>query len=207
MVILLVVSLFIGVILFDMWRAHRQAPEPEMAIRADRFPLPGQGIFLTENHLTGVLTGNGMIWMEPDSFARVAAGPDARIKVGVAAETVQAGDPLFTFQAGGRRGAIGAPFNGTIVGKTEDGVLFKSDDLAADIRKMRVGECAAAWWDGERRRLGRFLAAIHGDELSLADGGDLIDGYLTHLPAEAFERHLDLFFRPVGARRAGNGRD
>lgn len=193
MVALLIASLFLAVLLVDLYRERHRPAVAEMAIRKDRFPLPGQGVFVTGNHLTAVLTGNGMIWLEPDSFARVAAGPRGIVKASSAGPAVHAGDPLFAVKAGDYEGSIAAPFNGEVVKASDDGILYRPNDLAAAVRSMRIGETAKEWWDEERHRLGRFLAEIHGEQFSLADGGDLVEGYAAHLPAVEFRRFSRIF--------------
>lgn len=205
MFILVLASLFAAVVVYDLYRERHAVAEPELAIRPDRFPLPGQGVFLTHNHLTAVLTGSGMVWLEPDSFAREAAGPEGRIVSVSRSESVRAGDPLFSIEAGENRGLVTAPFSGRIVKQTVDGVLYRPDDLASAVRSMNVGEMAARWWSEERHRLGRFLARIHGEELSLADGGDLVPGYLAHIPVDAF-REYETLFLAMGAAKRSSGR-
>lgn len=193
MVALLIASLFLAVLLVDLYRERHRPAVAEMAIRKDRFPLPGQGVFVTGNHLTAVLTGNGMVWLEPDSFVRVAAGPRGIRQAPYAGPFVQTGDPLFTVKTGDYEGSIAAPFSGEVVKSSEDGILYRPSDLASAVRSMRIGETAREWWDEERHKLGRFLAEVDGEQLSLADGGDLVDGFAGHLPALEFRRFSRIF--------------
>ncbi len=206
MFVLILASVLVVVVLVDLWSERRAVPAPELAIRPDRFTLPGKGIFLTENHLTAVLSGGGLMWMEPDSFLKEAAGSEGRIDTVSPLNHVRAGEPLFALTAAGQSASVAAPFSGQVVRSTVDGVLFRPDDLAQAVRRMQVGETASTWWQGERHRLGQFLASIHGEALSLADGGDLVAGYLTHLPPDAFRTYENLFLTPAASRRAANGR-
>ncbi|MEK8023060.1 MAG: hypothetical protein AAB229_04550 [Candidatus Hydrogenedentota bacterium] len=197
MVAILVILTFLGFIVLDI-AIHRRKVEQHagIPIRADRFPAPTQGTFVTSNHLTGLLALNGLIVLRPDSFLATAAGPDASFAPVESGTRLRAGKPLYTLRTQRHTLRIGAPCDGSVVSTNGDAVIFEADDLSGALRRMQIGGMMRKWWDAERERLGIFLAGTRDHVGAMADGGNLQSGFLDALTDAEAAEYSRLFLDP-----------
>jgi hypothetical protein len=207
MVAILVLLTFIGFIALDMF-LHRHSLEgagrPAWAaglravpIRANRFPAPAPGTFVTANHLTAILADNGILVLRPDAMMSEAAGPGGAFSPASGETRVIAGERLYEMRTHHHALPVASPWSGRVVTSNGDSILFAPDDLADAIRRMRIGETLKTWWEEERERLGLFLAGTSDLEGAMADGGELRAGFVDALSAEEAERFRCLFLDAI----------
>lgn len=197
MVALAVALTFLVLILADLALHRTEDAAPAVRVRLDRFGPPPRGAFVSPNHLLAEVSAEGLVTLRPDPFLREAVGPDAAFRP-AETEEIGRGEALLRVRIGGEEIGVGAPFSGRIILTRDDAVVVAPRRLGAALRGMRIGDEVSAWWNEERGRLERFLGASPALAVAMPDGGDLVPGFLAHLPPGEAERFRKAFLDPPG---------
>ncbi len=193
MVAISVVSFIVGLLLLDLLvqyaesrfalRADGGTEMWNLVATSDSDPTAElefpQGLFLDRSHAWARLEPDGTWRVGVDGAVAKALGKVDQVVVAEAGQKVREGDPLATVRQGLHSYTVHAPVTGEVVGANADltaGHVTQSPyghgwlcsirpvALAADTRRMVVGEDAARWHRSEAGRIVKFFASASGTE-------------------------------------------
>lgn len=190
MVALLVMTLFMGFIFFELVTPHGVRARSTAIVHAGiaRFPVPEAGSFLTKNHLLAFIRESGVVRLGPDQLLDDAMGVEAKWIPSVKGDFMSRGDALFHVICGSHVIDVAAPFDGEIVEAGDRYAILKPISLTKAVDGMRVGEAVRSFWERELVRIEEFIAGASPLAHVMADGGELVPGWLAHLNRADVER-------------------
>lgn len=223
MVPVLVIATFVAFILAAVlyqwaYRGQRAstgaaaAPGPRVPEAAGSPPLP-EGIFIDSGHTWLGLEPAGAVRLGMDGFAGRALGRIDGIDLPRTGTRILRGDPLFTIRQGGRTAAFSSPMDGEVASVNQDLArepgtagadpygrgwicCLKPENLAKNLRQLRVADEAMEWIAGEVRRFQEFIAGrplAAAAARALPDGGQPLPGVLETMDEETWNRFLREF--------------
>ncbi len=175
------------------------------------FRLPG-GVFVHGGHTWAYLQASGEARVGIDEFARGVIGRIDRIEVPAPGAALRQGEPAFTVVQGKKRIELVAPLDGVVAAVNSDPGALRGDtyqagwllavtpdNLAHNLKKLRIAADAAAWIEKETRRFAEFLALYSAKPLevgvTMQDGGQAATGALEKVDGELLQIMLRKFFR------------
>jgi glycine cleavage system H protein len=158
------------------------SPEAAAAPPVDEseYVVPG-GVFVSEGHVWLRIEPSGQVRLGIDDFARKAFAAIEKIELPRRGDQLQRGAVLCAVARGGQRAQLRSPVTGAVVdvnGRAErrpdvvtdslyEGgwlVAVEPEDLAADLKQLRIGRPVAAWYQDEIERLRREHGTAHAIE-------------------------------------------
>ena len=202
MVAIFVVATIIGFLIIDYFvqRAEKKrvalAPAPSTSTKP-RFVIP-KGYFFGKGHTWVEVLSNGMARIGVDDFVQRIVGKVDKVTVVPVGSAVRTGDKVFEIKQGTKVMAFHAPISGKLAAFNEDLsslpnlinkdtynggwiAVIQPSDLAADIKKLPIGNDAAQWLREEIKKFRNFISAelsasTAGAPGKLAMGTTLLDG-------------------------------
>ncbi len=177
------------------------------------FNVPA-GVFVSPSHSWVSLALNGMVRVGIDDFTQKTIGRIDSVELPGTGKVVAKGAPLFSIQQGNRSLAVPSPLSGRI--STVNARLLDNPEiiklkpyelgwvcrieptsLADDLKDMKVGEAALAWYREEVDRYAQMVAKLSRDKREAgteADAGkdaesDALDGATWSAFCQAFIQH------------------
>jgi len=234
MVAILVVMVFTAFIFADIlvqWaeaRRLRAQPVPcalpasrPVPLALERIAVP-PGLFLGTGHTWLGLEPSGMARIGMDEFASRILGHIDTVELPGTGKAVRHGEGLFTIRQGDRTAVFTAPVDG-VVTSVNEGLrkateplgaepytlgwicTLKPANLAANLRRLLVGEDSRAWIADEIERFMAMLAMRPVSSPALGalspDGGDLVKGVLEKADKETWDIFVGEFIGPAPSSR------
>jgi CheY-like chemotaxis protein len=154
-------------------RVHVTGPTESGPTPAGEFSIPG-GVLVSDGHCWASLGDDGTAKIGLDDFARKLIGTIDAVKPPEVGARVKAGQPLFTITQGARQAEFLAPLSGTVrkvndrlsghsdaTGEKSYGgnwiCVIEGDDLDAELRSLKIGKSAVAFFQDELERFQAFL--------------------------------------------------
>jgi len=171
-----------------------------------------EGIFVSPAHTWLALDTSGKVRVGMDDFAWQMLGAPESIEMPKLGTVVRAGEPVVTVYRGKNLARLLAPVEGVVQDVNthlsirpqtgskspyQEGwmVELKPRDLAGSLRTLAIAENARVFLEREVNRFRGFLADSHPTLAMAADGGKPIEGIVSHLDAEAWDRFRREFLR------------
>ena len=164
------------------------------------------GVFHSPGHTWTRIAPDGRVRIGIDEFTRKAVGPLDKVELPRAGMKVRKGETLITAVRDGRRITLASPLSGTIAatnasrGGCRAGewlICLQPTRIGAELKRLLIGEEAAAWLAAEIARFREFLVDGFGKTPALAatlpDGGVPVDGVLNHLSDEIWGEFQEEF--------------
>lgn len=180
--------------------------------KASENPL-AEPIGFHSGHTWASLGPSGEATIGLDRFAREIFGTDGPFELPKDGSAARQGEPLFSAIRDGRRIDFVSPLDG-IVSRTngeslespapemQEGRWFvgiRPRDFHGNLQRLRTGDDAAKWLDGERKAFREFLTANTGNlryaGVTMQDGGLHVEGFLGRMNEEIFTRFVNRFLR------------
>ena len=200
MVALFVIATILLFVVADALVAYARKKEAPAAEARPAFSPQGMpaGLFLHPNHVWVGVQSDGQARVGLDELARKLVGAVDSIRFADSGKRVARGETLFWVKAGNVEVPFSSPLSGIVKATQIPDAAAKGTDAAAwlvsveperlgfEIRTLRVAEDAAAWLQGEFKRLGETLFDLRLATAGvLPDGGEPADGLLRVLEGEA----------------------
>lgn len=168
------------------------------------------GIFVSSSHAWASVHMNGLVRLGIDDFTQKTIGRIDSVELPARGGKVSKGETLFTLRHGNHRLAVPSPVSGRVTGVNEElrerpeliklkpyelGWICTMDptDLTGDLRELRIGADAVAWYREEINRYGEMIRAAlrarEGEGKSVRNGsGEGLDDVTWEVFEKAFVR-------------------
>ncbi len=177
--------------------------------------LPG-GLFFHSGHTWAKLEPSGAVQVGLDGFAREIVGRIDSVDLPGKGTRVRQGEPVFAAVQSGKRIEFVSPVDGVVSAVNDEinagleearkdpyekgwTLSIRPSNLVKNLDRLRIGEEAAAWLDGEVRRFSQFLSlhrpVVQEVGLTLPDGGIHAEGILESMEGEILQTAVRKFFR------------
>ena len=171
-----------------------------------------EGIFVSPGHAWVALETSGRVRVGMDDFSWQMLGAPDSMDLPKLGTVVRAGEPLLTLYRGTHLARLIAPVDGVVqdvnthlssrpnsgsMDPYREGwmVALKPRDLARNLPGLVIAETAKVFLEREVNRFRHFLADFQPALAMAADGGKPVDGIVSHLDAEAWDRFRREFMR------------
>lgn len=216
MAALLVVLMVIAVLAVEFLIQRRKrlalvARENVAALRINRITnLIPRGVFLQPSLTwSKILTsGNLMVGLNPVLLGLV--GKPDKIDLVANGQNVRKGDTLFTIHKDAKMLRVKSPVNGVVTGLNAQASVDNSwenlsqnwlytinpENISDEVSGWLVAEKASAWLQEKHQQLKNFFAQLMPQAemgLTMADGGDLPVGILSHFDAADWQKFEENF--------------
>jgi len=225
MVVLLVVVTLLACIGVDLaLRRREKAAAEARSVRepAARFPsLAGRelpsGLFVHSGHTWAKLDpAAGAVQVGLDGFAQGILGRVDRFELPRDGATLRQGEPAFAAIQSGKRIDFVSPVDGVVCAVNEGinadpaaarkepyekgwAFMLRPSNLSRDLKKLRIGEEAAAWLEREARSFTEFLSLHRAVPVevgaTLPDGGIHAEGIMETMDGEILQIMIRKYFR------------
>ena len=163
-----------------------------------------EGLFVSNAHSWASIQASGEVRTGIDDFARQMIGQVEAIDLPKVGSRLKAGAPMLTLYKGGSLAHIASPVDGEVKDLNTDAtanpkavskdpygegwlVLLKPDNLAADLKNLRVASDARVFENDEVKRFRSFDEGHKPQVAIAADGGAPVQGIATVLGSHAWD--------------------
>lgn len=174
-------------------------------------------VFLDDGHTWSQVAASGQVDVGVDGFAQKLIGRVDAVDLPEVGKKVRRGDVLFAVRQNNRRAPFASPVDGVVTAVDTDLAwhpeLIQSDpykdgwvcsvepqNLAQNLKQLRIAEEARDWLKTEVKRFQDFFAArpLENTQLGLVlqDGGQPTGGVLEFMDADTWREFVEDFLRP-----------
>lgn len=225
MVVLLLILTVIGCIAVDLYlrrKEKRRTAELHALGEEARFlplraalEIPG-GLFFHSGHTWARLESSGAMQVGLDGFAQGVLGRVDRLELPAKGSLLRQGEPAFAAIQYGKKIEFVSPVDGVVSAVNEQfnadvgaakkepygkgwALEIRPNNLAQNLRKLRIGKEASAWLEREVRNFTEFLtlhrAVPQGVGVTMPDGGVHVEGIMETMNGEILQIAIRKFFR------------